>query len=55
MEIADNAGLSTESYANLGNIYQAPEGYVYKAKNTSSLLGGSEYFTPSEVEVLYLF
>ena len=54
MEIADNAGSNTESYAKLGNIYEAPDGYVYNATNTNSLLGGSEKFTPSEVEVLYL-
>ena len=54
MEIADNAGSNNKSYANLGKIYQPPAGYVYNAKNTNSLLGGSEKFTPSEVEVLYL-
>ena len=54
MEIADNAGSDTNSYAKLGNIYQAPPGYIYNAENTNSLLGGSEKFTPSEVEVLYL-
>lgn len=54
MEIADNAGSTNGSYAKLGNIYHAPAGYDYNAKNTNSLLGGSEKFTPSEVEVLYL-
>ena len=46
MKIADNAGSSTESYIRPGYTYQAPPGYT--------LLGGSAYFTPSEVEVLYL-
>ena len=54
MEIADNAGSNNKSYAKLGNIYQPPAGYAYNAKSTNSLLGGSEKFTPSEVEVLYL-
>ena len=52
--IADNAGSNAHSYTNFGSTYQAPQGYPYGAANTSSLLAGSKYFTPSEVEVLYL-
>ena len=52
--IADNAGSNAASYTNFGRTYQAPLGYPYGAANTSSLLAGSKYFTPSEVEVLYL-
>ena len=52
--IADNAGSNAYSYTNFGSTYQAPQGYPYGAANTSSLLAGSEYFTPAEVEVLYL-
>ena len=54
MVIADNAGSTNRSFANLGYTYQAPPGYIYNARNTNSLFGGSEKFTPSEVEVLYL-
>ena len=42
-----------DSYATLGHTYQAPLGYTYNEDNTRSLLGGSSWFTPSEVEVLY--
>ena len=52
--IADNAGSNADSYTDFGYTYQAPLGYPYGAANTSSLLAGSKYFTPSEVEVLYL-
>ena len=52
--IADNAGSNPYSYTNFGHTYQAPQGYPYGAANASSLLAGREYFTPSEVEVLYL-
>ena len=54
LRIADDAGSNAYSYTNFGYSYQAPQGYPYGAANTSSLLAGSKYFTPSEVEVLYL-
>ena len=54
LRIANNAGSNTASYTNFGRTYQAPQGYPYGAANTSSLLAGSRFFTPSEVEVLYL-
>ena len=43
-----------KSWANIGYTYQAPPGYPQDESNTKSLLAGSEYFTPSEVEVFYL-
>ena len=43
--IADNAGSNTNSFTNFGNTYNLPPGYTYR---------GRSYFTPSEVEVLYL-
>ena len=52
--ITDNAGLTADSYADLGSIYQAPPGYTYRKLNTKFLLAGGFSFTPSEVEVLYL-
>ena len=54
MGIAYSKDSMIVSSSNLGYTYKAPAGYVYKANSTNSLLGGSEYFTPSEVEVLYL-
>lgn len=42
------------SVANLGHSYQAPSGYNKNEFKTQSLLAGSLYFTPAEVEVLYL-
>ena len=52
--IASDAGSNTKSYTNFGRTYNLPHGYIYGETNTKSLLGGSCYFTPSEVEVLYL-
>ncbi len=40
--------------SNIGNSYHAPDGYNMGEERTKSLLAGSHYFTPSEVEVLYL-
>ena len=54
LHIADNAGSNTNSRTNFGHTYNLPPGYTYRQTNTRSLLGGSYYFTPSEVEVLYL-
>ena len=50
LAIGGNAG-----YAKFGRTYQAPPGYTYGETNTSSLLAGSEGFTASEIEVLYLW
>jgi hypothetical protein len=52
--IHDNAGLNKESKADFGHKYQLPSGYTTGEPKTKSLLAGSEYFTPSEIEVLYL-
>ena len=46
--------LKIQSIANLGGSYEAPSGYSFKDIKTQSLLAGSLYFTPAEVEVLYL-
>ena len=52
--IKNNAGSTTDSYADHGNAYQPPPGYTRGEPNTTSLLAGSLFFTPSEVEVFYL-
>ena len=52
--IKNNAGSTTDSYADLGDSYQPPPGYTSGKPNTRSLLAGSYRFTPSEVEVFYL-
>jgi hypothetical protein len=52
--IADNAGSNTNSYTYFGYTYQPPPAYNPGKTSTSSLLPGSLYFTPSQIEVLYL-
>ena len=54
LHIVNNAGSNTNSHTDFGYTYNLPPGYTYGQTNTRSLLGGSYYFTPSEVEVLYL-
>ena len=51
--IADNAGSNTNSITNFGYTYQPPSGYTSGQNNTKSLLAGSYYFTPSEIEEFY--
>ena len=53
LRIRDNAGSTTDSFTKFGFTYQPPPGYTYGELNTRSLLAGSYYFTPSEVEVFY--
>jgi hypothetical protein len=52
--IAGNAGSTTGSYTDFGYSYQPPPGYNLGESNTASLLPGSFFFTPSQIEVLYL-
>jgi hypothetical protein len=52
--IANNAGSNTFSLAYIGDSYKTPPGYTFSQSNTRSLLAGSYYFSPTEVEVLYL-
>ena len=54
LHIANNAGSNTISYTSFGFSYNLPPGYTYTQTKTTFLLVGSSYFTPSEVEVLYL-
>jgi hypothetical protein len=54
LRIADNARSNTDSYTRFGRSYQLPPGYNRGESNTRSLLPGSEHFTPSQIETLYL-
>ena len=54
LHIAHNAGSTTGSYTRFGHTYQPPPGYTPDKTNTRLLLPGSEYFSPSQTEVLYL-
>jgi hypothetical protein len=51
--IANNAGSTTGTYTRFGGSYQPPPGYTGRETNTKSLLAGSYFFNPSEVEVFY--
>ena len=51
--IANSAGSSASSHTYFGYTYRPPSGYSYGSSNTKALLAGSNYFTPSEVEVFY--
>jgi hypothetical protein len=44
----------SSAYSNLGDSFQPPPGYTFNHSNTQSLLAGSHYFIPAEIEVLYL-
>ena len=42
---------TSKCYANLGNSYKLPDGYVEGTDRATSLLAGRPDFTPSEIEV----
>ena len=48
--IADNANQNANSYTNFGASYSLPNGVT----NSSTILAGTRYFSPNEVEVFYL-
>ena len=48
--IANNANSNSTSYAGLGWIYPAPAA----VQNPKTILAGTLYFSPDEVEVFYL-
>lgn len=54
VHIGDKAAYRSNSYINFGHTYRLPSGYTDHHHNKASLLAGSKYFTPSEVEVFYL-
>ena len=48
--IADNANQNANSYTNFGASYSLPNGVT----NSSTILAGTRYLSPDEVEVFYL-
>ena len=44
---------TSQCYADLGNSYQLPEGYIKSTDKARSLLAGSFRFSPSEIEDFY--
>lgn len=51
--IVHEAHNSRWSYTNFGRTYKVPDGYQCGNGKTQSLLAGSYYFSPSEIEVFY--
>ena len=49
--ISNDAASNTNSYTNFNIYYQAPSGQV---NDTSTILAGTYYFQPSEIEVFYM-
>jgi hypothetical protein len=49
--ISNAAASNTNSATNFNNYYQAPSGQV---SDTSTILAGTKYFQPSEIEVFYM-
>ena len=50
IRIADNANNNTNSWTNFGSTYSVPSG----VQDRYTILAGSHYFTPDELEVFYL-
>ena len=48
--ISYDAASNTRSFTNFGDSYQAPSG----VSSSNTILAGTHYFCPSEVEVFYL-
>ena len=48
--IADNASQNANSYTNFGSSYSLPNGVT----DRYTILAGTRYFSPDEVEVFYL-
>lgn len=48
--IADNANQNANSYTNFGTSYSLPN----EVTDSSTILAGTRYFSPDEVEVFYL-
>ena len=48
--IPDNANQNTNSFSNFGNCYSLPNGVT----DHDTILPGSHYFSPDEVEVFYI-
>ena len=50
ISIANNANSNSRSYARLGRSYPAPAA----VQDRKTILAGTKYFSPDEVEVFYL-
>ena len=50
ISIVNNANSNSRSYAGLGSYYPAPAA----VQDKYTILAGTEYFSPDEVEVFYL-
>ena len=48
--IADNANSNNNSYSNFGHAYSVPS----EVNDSRTILAGSYYFSPDEMEVFYL-
>ena len=49
--ISNDAASNTYSRTSFNNYYQAPSGQV---SDTSTILAGTKFFQPSEIEVFYM-
>ena len=52
--VGNNIGSHAVSFTDFGESFQPPPGYIRNNPKTQSLLAGSHYFTPAEIEVLHL-
>ena len=50
IHISDNAASNTNSYTSFNQYYQAPSG----VSDANTILAGTYYFQPSEVEVFHI-
>ena len=53
LHISNNSHANQESCTYFGHTYQPPAGYIFNTKQTQSLLAGSRYFTPNEIETFH--
>ena len=53
-DLCINDASKEKSYARFGRTYKPPFGYTYPSKKCTTLLTGTSFFTPNEVEVYYL-
>jgi len=51
IHIADQSNSNNYSFANLGNSYQLPLGYIMASNNAQIFLAGTYHFSPIEIEV----
>ena len=52
--IYNDCNIYNNSYSNLGNCYELPNGYAYKSNEARNYLAGSYSFTVDEIEVFKL-